>query len=120
MSKSTKNIDNIDQEPQVYKEYEYKLLIEYVSCGAWKNNKWLASVLGINEETVSTWKKTEPVIRARQKAVSGLLKDFTGRADVMARLAETGFKVETPKSEEEIVVKIYDYGTQTNPPAETT
>lgn len=105
---------------QVQKKYEYQLLIEYVQSGAWKNNTWLASVLGVDEDTVSAWKKTEPVMKARQEAIKGLLKDFTGKGEIKDRLAETGFKVETQKSEEEIVVKIYDYGTQSNSTTKTT
>lgn len=95
-------------EPQVQKKYEYGLLVEYVKQGAWKNNTWLASVLGVDDDTVAAWKKTKPVIEARQEAVKGLLKDFTRRADVMNRLVENGFNVEPQKSELTVLIPLID------------
>ena len=88
------NPPEVEIPPQVQKKQEYLLLVDYVRAGAWRNNTWLASILGVNDETVTEWKKTAPVMEARKEAIKGLLKDFEKKGDVEKRLAETGFEVE--------------------------
>lgn len=91
---------------QVQKEAEYDQLLEYVAAGAWKNNTWLASVLGVDDDTVADWKKTIPVVKARQLAVKGLLKDFTRRGDVKDRLKENGMDFDAEKLDVSMKIEV--------------
>lgn len=84
--------------PQVIKVQEYQCLLDMVSQGVWRNNKAIANIVGIDEDTLTAWKKTEPIINARQKYINTkLLPDFIKKGDVKDRLKEAGFDLAPDK-----------------------
>lgn len=93
-----KKTENLEREPQVYKEREYQCLLDMVSQGAWRNNRAIASIVGVDENTLAKWKETEPIINARQKYINTkLLPDFIKKGDVKDRLKEAGFDLAPDK-----------------------
>lgn len=102
-----KKADKADSTPQVYKEQEYADFLSLVQQGLWKNNKLLAEVCSVEEETIAKWKKMPEVVKARRIALADTLRTFKNRGDVEKRLKEQGMEFDPDKVEAkvEIIVK---------------
>jgi hypothetical protein len=101
------NTQKPQPEPQVYKEYEYGIFLGFVADGLWRNNRFMAEVIGVGEDTIADWKKRDEVKRLRQEAISGDLKKWKRTADAERRLTEQGmdFDAEKVDVKMEVVVK---------------
>lgn len=87
---SKKNSQKLEQDPQVYKEEEYAVFLGLIADGLWKNNRFLAEVCGVNEETIADWKKRQEVQVFRRKAIGETLKKWKRTADAEKLLKEQG------------------------------
>lgn len=92
-----KKPQNTEPERQVYKEAEYAVFIAFVAEGLWKNNRFLAEICGVNEETIAEWKKRSEVVALRQKSVQEDLKRWKRTADAEKRLKEQGMDFDAEK-----------------------
>ncbi len=79
-----------EQDPQVLKEHEYSVFLGMIEQGLWKNNRFIAEVVGVNEETIAEWKKRSEVKALRQQAINDDLKRWKRTADAEKRLKEQG------------------------------
>lgn len=82
--------DNPSKIPQVYKELEYADFIDFIKQGLWRNNKLLAEICSVNEDTINEWKKRPDAIAARKLSLKDTLKTFKIKGDVEKRLKEQG------------------------------
>lgn len=88
---------NTDITPQVYKEDEYSVFCGLVADGLWKNNKFLAEICGVDDETIGEWKKRDEVKSLRRKAVGETLKKWKRVADPEKQLKEQGMVIDPEK-----------------------
>lgn len=102
-----KQSDLSDKQPLVLKEEEYSVFLGLVSRGLWRNNKFIADVIGVNEETIAAWKQREEVKKLRQQSISGDLERWKRSSDPEKRLKEQGMEFDPDKVEAkvEIIVK---------------
>lgn len=84
--------DNPSTTPRVYKELEYADFIDFIKQGLWRNNKLLAEICSVNEDTINEWKKRPDAIAARKLSLKDTLKTFKNRGDVEKRLKEQGME----------------------------
>lgn len=101
-----KKSDNPSTLPQVYKEVEYADFINFIKQGLWKNNKLLAEVCSVNEDTINEWKKRPDAIAARKLSLADSLKTFKNRGDVEKRLNEIGMQFDPDKVEAKLIVEV--------------
>jgi len=74
----------------IYKTVEYDLALQFVDRGLWRT-KNLAKAVGVDEDTMTKWKRTKKM----QEAYSGAVMKFIGRRkDIELILGE--LDVETP------------------------
>lgn len=84
--------DNPSKLPRVYKEVEYADFIDFIKQGLWKNNKLLAEICTVNEDTINEWKKRPDAIAARRLSLKDTLRSFKVKGDVEKRLKEQGME----------------------------
>jgi hypothetical protein len=65
----------------------------------WKNNRFIADVVGVDEDTIASWKKRQEVVKLRQQSINDDLKKWKRTADAEKRLVEQGMDFDPPKSE---------------------
>lgn len=99
--------DLSDKEPLVLKEEEYSVFLGLVSRGLWKNNVFIADLVGVNQETIASWKVRKEVVKLRQQSVSGDLDRWKRSSDPEKRLKEQGMEFDPDRVEAkvEIIVK---------------
>lgn len=88
----TKKSDNPSKIPRVYKELEYADFIDFIKQGLWRNNKLLAEICSVNEDTINEWKKRPEAIAARKLSLGDALRTFKNRGDIEKRLKEQGME----------------------------
>ena len=101
-----KKTDKADSRPQVYKEQEFADFLSLVQQGLWRNNKLLADVCSVEEETIAKWKKMPEVVKARRIALAETLRTFKNRGDVEKRLKEQGMEFDPDKVEAKVKIEI--------------
>lgn len=94
------------QDPQVYKEDEYAVFLGFVADGLWRNNRFMAEVIGVGEDTIADWKKRNEVKKLRQQAISGNLKKWKRSADPEKQLREQGMDFDTEKLDVTMKVEV--------------
>jgi len=97
----------VDVDPEVQKTEEYSVFLGLVARGLWKNNKFIADVVGVDDETIATWKLREEVKKIRQQSIGGDLERWKRSSDPEKRLKEQGMEFDPDKVEAkvEIIVK---------------
>lgn len=91
------NSEKKPQEKEIYKLGEYAVFCDLIEQGLWKNNRFLAEVVGVNEDTIADWKKREAIQKLRQKSISDDLKRWKRTADAEKRLKEQGMDFDAEK-----------------------
>lgn len=102
-----KVLEVLEEEPQVQKEEEYSVFLGLVSRGLWKNNTFIADVVGVDDNTIATWKKRKEVKKLRRQSISGDLDRWKRSSDPEKRLKEQGMEFDPDRVEAkvEIIVK---------------
>lgn len=102
-----KHTEVAEADPEVQKTEEYSVFLGLVARGLWKNNQFIADVVGVDDETIATWKKRSEVKKLRQQSISGDLERWKRSSDPEKRLKEQGMEFDPDKVEAkvEIVVK---------------
>lgn len=93
-------------EPQVLKEFEYSVFIDFVQQGLWKNNKLLSELCSVSDDTIIEWKKRKEAIKARQESLKDALKTFKRNGDVEKRLKEQGMTFDPDKLDVSMKVEV--------------
>lgn len=101
-----KKADKADSRPLVYKEQEFADFLSLVQQGLWRNNKLLAEVCSVEEETIAKWKKMPEVVNARRVALADTLTTFKNRGDVEKRLKEQGMEFDPDKVEAKLLIEM--------------
>lgn len=101
--------------PQVYKQTELDTMIQLIERGIYSTTN-LASVLGVDMDTVTKWKRRPEVVAARTRSI---LKFAGRRTDVDGVLKELGVDTAQREEKSSLRVVIEDYGTENNPTAKT-
>lgn len=87
--------NNLDKnEPKIYKEEEYNLMLEMIRNGLWKNVN-LSKALHITEETIIEWKKRPEAIEAHRTAILKFVKRMDDPEKI---LRELGMDIEQDKA----------------------
>lgn len=95
-----------DKEPQVQKEEEYSVFLGLVGRGLWKNNKFVADLVGVDEDTIIIWKKRQEVQKLRQESVRGDLERWKRSSDPEKRLKEQGMEFDPDKVEARVTIEV--------------
>ncbi len=90
-NKQEKSVNSVTDLPEVYKEEDFKLMLELVQSGIWKNVN-LSRALHIDEDTIAKWKKRKEATTAHRQAI---LKFVKRRTDVEKILKELEMDLET-------------------------
>ena len=96
-----------DKEPLVQKEEEYAVFLGLVTRGLWKNNRFIADLVGVDEDTIIIWKKRKEVQSLRQQSVKSDLERWKRSSDPEKRLKEQGMDFDAEKLDVnmEVIVK---------------
>lgn len=78
------NSDNSAEELGIYKTAEYELMLRLIEKGLWRTRN-LARAVGVDEDTMTKWKRTKQAQKAYSEAV---LKFIGRRKDVEKILSE--------------------------------
>ena len=84
----------------IYKTTEYDLALQFVDKGLWRT-KNLAKAVGVDEDTMTKWKRTKKMQEVYSKAV---MKFISRRKDIEIILSE--LDVETPPQVPATLVQI--------------
>jgi len=98
--------DTTDTPPQVVKKQDFETFIGFVEQGLWKNNKFIASLVGVEEETISAWKKQPRAVVARQQATKNTLTSWKAKGDPEKRLKEQGMEFESDKLDVSMKIEV--------------
>ena len=101
-----KKSDNSVTPSRVYKEQEFADFIDFIKQGLWRNNKLLAEICSVDEDTISAWKKKPEAIAARKLSLADTLRTFKNRGDVEKRLKEQGMEFDPDKVEAKVTIEV--------------
>lgn len=117
MKDSDKTVDYSRVPKNILKKDDYLFFLGMVEDGLWQNSKYMSELCSVDEDTIRSWKLTEPAIQARKEASKDLLKDMKRRGTVDLKLKEAGVELKEEVEKHEVTVIIKDYGTNNNPSA---
>lgn len=105
-NKTSTNSEKPSKIPRVYKEVEYADFIDFIKQGLWRNNKLLAEICSVNEDTINEWKKRPDAIAARKLSLADSLTSFKIKGDVEKRLKEQGMEFDADKVEAKLIIEM--------------
>jgi hypothetical protein len=101
-----KKSDNPTKVPRVYKEVEYADFINFISQGLWRNNKLLARICSVDEDTINEWKKRPDAIAARKESLQDSLRKWKRVGKVEDQLKEQEMEFDPEKTEAKITIEV--------------
>ena len=83
---SEEKLPNVPTLPQIYKEQEYALMLEFiVKCGYWSDTN-LATACHVERHTIADWKKRPEAIEAHRKAIMKFSQRRTDTEKILKEL----------------------------------